>query len=549
LALLAFLVSATLLGVGVHSPALFLICAGSSLLVFGCAEHRLGPLYKARLFALRWREIWIAKMKEADGPAPTVDAKGNRKPPKHLLRIWRSIWAVIRNRLLEKPDLTIVFTVNGRRYWKAHHWLSFSSPGEETGDLKRLHNALYDWHDLSPWHRWVERRFIVSLVRHLTLKGHINVLAGAESAIVRLFASAIVTGLMAEKCCPLACLGLSDLRNGIAVFLLPHATFPTKVLENEQEYFEALLGGKVSILPGPIPGSIMVRRWVDLPEKVYLPRNRPVPTKIGLGANMETGEEVALDILTCFHGIFIGSTRGGKSNALVNFLQQILSLSRSIIDKVWIIDMKGGVSFVPIVAHHYRPVGNRTPVLEVVWDFNRAQETIGDLYALIDERLAIMRRKRWVRWQGARSILIVDEVSLLQNHVFVGLDARALQSAEENRREMLRQFTRLATQGAGVGLLLFLSTQHQTVEHLNSTVLGMMESVFMFRVTSKRQSGLTMGESDEMPIDPTLLTHGQCNYRNPQAEGGATIVPLQSYWSDWSENLDSEEDEEEDLAA
>lgn len=304
----------------------------------------------------------------------------------------------------------------------------------------------------------------------------------------------------------------SDFDRGVVCYAKPESPYPltTHMFERHREYLEQLWGGPVEILPAtsagmPRHGAVVVRPAEQgvaaepageaLPK--VIPLSPPPDGRIVLGTDVFTGEVVAREVSVLPHMLIMGTSGFGKSV----FLHQVVSqlAGRPDVERVHIVDLKGGVEFQRYTAGNVR----------TVWQFEDVATTVRALIGTFESRLREMVMRQERTWRRPRTFLIIDEFAQIQLWPVVGKEEKAA------RDRLLADLNRLSMLGRAVGIVLIAAVQKATTDAMDSSFRNNLQGQVCFRVSSRLAAASMFGSTDDLRLDPVSLPRGRFIFHDP----------------------------------
>lgn len=230
-----------------------------------------------------------------------------------------------------------------------------------------------------------------------------------------------------------------------------------------------------------------VIRYADFHKLAEAPAD-----KFGVGLAL-TGERIFCSLREMVHLLVAGETGGGKSTFLRQFIVDILKFKEP--TKFYLIDLKGGVEFIPFKGH---------PQINLVSDHDKAASVLITLNDELDNRLNIFEEHgvndldSYNNKTGLflpRIVLVVDEcaeIFMRSNH-------------DEKMKlyiNILRQkIGRLARLSRAVGIHLVLATQRPDKDAIDMQTKDNLVSRLCFRVNNDYASTMVLrdGRAAKLP--------------------------------------------------
>jgi hypothetical protein len=361
--------------------------------------------------------------------------------------------------------------------------------------------------------------FVLAVVRHKAQRGRLSDLTSSPSSIVRLLVAPVALDLHAAgNVSPLADLGLSNFAAGQVVYRLPNAALAVDTFERHRQYFEALLGGTVTIGPADVPGAVQVARLPDMPAVLPLAdvaawRAALGADHIALGVDLLTAEPVFVPVSEFHHLLIAGTSGFGKSVFLHQVVSQVLDVGDAL-ERIILVDLKGGAEF-----RRYQ-AGNR---VEIVWRFADVVRVVVELLELMDRRLAEMVAKGRRSWPGGRVFFVVDEFAQIALHPWVTKEEKAVQD------RLMANLSRLSMLGRAAGIVIVCAIQKPTQDGMASSFRANLQGQVCFRVASRLTAASMFGETGDLLLDPIALLPGQFIFADPMT---GTTRYLQAFVAD-----------------
>lgn len=265
---------------------------------------------------------------------------------------------------------------------------------------------------------------------------------------------------------------------------------------------EEMWGGRVIIERAPDfgPGVVRIRTMPVLPKTIAFTPS-PIAVEIIFGTDLLTGEVVALDVRKLPHLLIMGTSGFGKSMFLHQLITQLVCTPPDAVDRVILVDLKGGVEF-----KVYEQVDGR---VTAVWRFDDVVTAVGDLVTLMEKRQDEMLEQRKRTYSGGKVFFIVDEFAQIQLYPVEGKEGR------QTHERLLANLNRLSMLGRAAGIVICAAIQKATTDVMDSSFRTNLQGQVCFRVPNRLAAASMFGSIDELKFDPVALARGQFIFYDP----------------------------------
>jgi hypothetical protein len=217
---------------------------------------------------------------------------------------------------------------------------------------------------------------------------------------------------------------------------------------------------------------------------------------IFFGTNVQSGKMYWKKIDKLSHHLVMGISGYGKSVFLNQVLQGV-RYNAELFERVYLVDMKGGVE---LIEYHGESV------FQVLYRYDDLCDVVAEIVALMDARLEEMRNRKSRKFSGKRILFVVDEYAQIQLHRVSDKEAKA------KHENLLAGLNRLSMLGRAVGVTLWAQLQKGTTDVMDSSFRTNLQAQVCFRVPNRLTAASMFGSADELPEDPTKLDRGQFIY-------------------------------------
>lgn len=201
-----------------------------------------------------------------------------------------------------------------------------------------------------------------------------------------------------------------------------------------------------------------------------------------------------LKIADLTHVLVMGTSGFGKSVFLNQMLEGVHH-NTAAFDRVYLVDLKGGVELWP-----YQARGER---YRVVHTLEHLPDLVAELVELVQARLSDMRERGLRMWDGPKTLFVVDEYADIQQA------SEATKEDREVKQRMLKGLNRLSMLGRAAGLLIWAQLQKGTSDVMDSSFRANLATQVCFKVPNKLTAAGMFGTTDELLVDPVKLPKGR----------------------------------------
>lgn len=285
-------------------------------------------------------------------------------------------------------------------------------------------------------------------------------------------------------------------------YIYVSARYPFVVAQFEpfRPVIEGMWGAPVIIEAEPgLPGGVCIRPRPRLPR--LIPMVFGAPGSVIFGTDLLTGKVAEISSADIPHLLIMGTSGFGKSVFLHQLVAQLLRAPEAMVERVTLVDLKGGVEFV-----RYEKQDSR---VRAVWKFDQVVEVVSDLVEVMQARQALMLERGWRTYQGGRLFFVVDEFAQIQLWPVEGKEGR-----QEHER-LLANLNRLSMLGRSAGIVLVAAVQKGTTDVMDSSFRTNLQGQICFRMPNRLAAASMFGSVDDLVLDPVALPKGQFIFYDP----------------------------------
>ena len=194
------------------------------------------------------------------------------------------------------------------------------------------------------------------------------------------------------------------------------------------------------------------------------------------------------------HMLVIGISGMGKSVFLNQLIQGMLYNLRYI-EKIYMVDFKGGVELFPYE--------KKSDKIRVIYRYEELAAVVSELLEKMYERLERMRKAGVRKWEGSLIFFIVDEYAQIQ------LYRPADKASKEKHLKLLADLNSLSMMGRGAGVRILAQIQKGTTDVMDSSFRNNLQSQICFKVKDNLTASGMFGSVEGLPAEPTKLRRGR----------------------------------------
>jgi len=206
-------------------------------------------------------------------------------------------------------------------------------------------------------------------------------------------------------------------------------------------------------------------------------------------------KEIYIKLNELTHYFIVGQSGSGKSvfqNLLINNL--IYNINN--LDKLILVDLKGGVEFL-----QYKPISKKIIVIDSITKLNNL---LNKLVEEMEKRYKIMVNKGLKNWNDKQIIIFIDEYASIK-------DQENLLEKDEKKELNLNLRTLLAKARAS-GIKFFVATQKGTSDSIDTTIRENLQTKILLRTISKDGQRAVLGGNEiieELGVNPANFSKGR----------------------------------------
>lgn len=344
------------------------------------------------------------------------------------------------------------------------------------------------------WRQWIGR-----LLDDMAENGD-NIASVWSSRFAKLTLPALL-GIIPLENYRIAYFNHSDIPNDMYAYTHSGFVYTVEQFEAYRLTIEEIWRGKVIIEPmgSRLPGCVRIRPLPRLPVKI--PLTQPAPGEVTFGTDLMTGKVVSLKAASIPHLLIMGTSGFGKSVFLHQLVAQLLYAPAEEVERITLVDLKGGVEFVKYASGDGRVC--------TVWKFDEVVEVVDELVAVMEARQLEMLEKRWRTYKGRRIFFVVDEFAQIQLYPVEGKDGKAAHA------KLLGNLNRLSMLGRSAGIVIVAAIQKATTDVMDSSFRTNLQGQVCFRVPNRLAAASMFGTVDDLRFDPVALPRGQYIFYDP----------------------------------
>lgn len=227
---------------------------------------------------------------------------------------------------------------------------------------------------------------------------------------------------------------------------------------------------------------------------------QPLPDDAGrngiiLGLRISDGGALAVPVTRLQHMLVVGASGSGKSVFVHQLVWQLVHTAPDV-ERVIIIDLKGGVEFARYLGH---------PRTRLMWEFSDLAAVLAEINTLMEQRESVMRDRNLQNWPGGRVFIVIDEYAEIQSEI----DSAQTKNEKMLAQGIARNLVRIGRRARALGIVLVCALQKATTDAMDSALRANLNSRVCLRVNTRQFAASVLDGLENLPADPVALRPGR----------------------------------------